>query len=71
MVRFREIDPASVKIREFRGNLSELISTVEERPLRLLNHGKPVAFVVSPETYEEFLRLRQVYTIVPIGLRSP
>jgi prevent-host-death family protein len=54
--------PERVKTREFRMRLARMISGVEERPVEVLQHGEPVAVLVSPRDYDELKHLRQVYT---------
>lgn len=56
--------PERVKTREFRMRLARMISGVKERPVEVLQHGEPVAVLVSPAEYSELKRLRQVYTSI-------
>jgi len=44
--------------------LARMINGVKERPVEVLQHGEPVAVLVSPADYDELRRLRQVYTSV-------
>lgn len=56
--------PERVKTREFRMRLSRMISGVKDRPVEVLQHGEPVAVLVSPAEYDELKQLRQVYTSI-------
>lgn len=55
-------NPERVKTREFRMRLARMIAGVNERPVEVLQHGEPVAVLVSPADFDELKRLRQVYT---------
>ncbi|QDP44153.1 RelB-like antitoxin [Gordonia phage JuJu] len=39
-------------IREAKAKLSEVIRDAQDEPAVISNHGKPAAFVLSPERYE-------------------
>jgi prevent-host-death family protein len=62
--------PERVKTREFRMRLARMISGVNERPVEVLQHGEPVAVLVSKADFDELRRLRQVYTSVGNKLPS-
>ncbi|QHB37880.1 RelB-like antitoxin [Gordonia phage Opie] len=42
-------------IREAKAKLSEVIRDAADEPTVISNHGKPAAFVLSPERYEGLL----------------
>lgn len=64
------MNPERVKTREFRMRLARMISGVRERPVEVLQHGEPVAVLVSPADFDELKQLRfQVYT--SMGRRQP
>ncbi|AOE43978.1 RelB-like antitoxin [Gordonia phage Delian] len=42
-------------IREAKAKLSEVIRDAADEPAVISNHGKPAAFVLSPERYEGLL----------------
>ncbi|AXH49678.1 antitoxin from a toxin-antitoxin system [Gordonia phage Frokostdame] len=42
-------------IREAKAKLSEVIRDAQDEPAVISNHGKPAAFVLSPERYEGLL----------------
>lgn len=56
-----------VKLRALRAELGSILSTVHERPVTITKHGNDVAVVISPDDYAEYIRLRGVYTSIPIG----
>jgi prevent-host-death family protein len=62
--------PERVKTREFRMRLARMISGVKERPVEVLQHGEPVAVLVSKADFDELRRLRQVYTSVGNKLQT-
>lgn len=45
----------SVSISELKKNPSALLSQTNGSPIAVLNHNKPAAYLVSPETYEAFM----------------
>lgn len=59
-----------VKVRALRAELGNILSTVRERPVTITRHGNDVAVVISPDDYAEYMRLRRVYTNVPLRRES-
>jgi prevent-host-death family protein len=55
-----------IKIRALRAELGNILGTVRERPVTITKHGTDVAVVISPGEFAEYMRLRRVYTNVPL-----
>lgn len=45
----------SVGISELKANPNAVIEAAEGQPVALLNRNKPVAYIISPEQYEQIL----------------
>lgn len=62
--------PERVKTREFRMQLARMIVAVRERPVEVLQHGEPVAVLISTSDYEDLQRLRHAQVYTSMGSRS-
>ncbi len=48
---------------EFKKNPSALIEQAEGEPIAILNHNKPIAYLISAEAYEELMERIEDYQL--------
>ena len=45
----------SISMSEFKKNPAQVLRTAGEKPVAVLNHNRPAAYLLSPEVYESML----------------
>jgi prevent-host-death family protein len=50
-----------INSREAQSNFSELMMKVIKEPIVIQKHGKPAAVLISPEEFEKFQKLEELY----------
>lgn len=56
----------SVSISELKKNPSALLSQSSGSPIAVLNHNKPVAYLIPAETYEALMRVIEDYELATL-----
>ena len=51
----------TISSREAQNNFAELIYSVMKEPVIIQKHGNPAAVLISPEDFEKFQKLEELY----------
>lgn len=57
----------SASISELKKNPTALLNKADGQPIAMLNHNKPVAYVVPAELYEKMLEIIEDYELTKIA----